>query len=364
MVMWRVFGVSDVFNDRPLPAWSVSETIPEPNAGELTVMIGDLPNELTTTIRQWRAQARGALSRVFGQQVTSEQQLAWYRSDLDTVKLSEFEEPYPVWLIFQVTKPVEVVASQNTVGWLTNVVAVVNELESFGKTGSGILDRAVACVLGARTEERVLNVGLMRFSHPWPYLIAPGRAAITIPRLVTKVKDSGVTVIRNDGWRSAPAAEIADAVRSIPHNKSADRLIGRPAALLCAALGEQDDALRRFIFAFSGLEVLATQAEIAARDKLIGRIISADSGLPVAALLWPSTDNDKVWRNSVFRFASMATIYSPDTAIEDVESFKKIVDARRMYHGSGPDIDEGTAIVCQTLLSRYLGLVARGYSGS
>ena len=46
LVLWRVFGLSDVFEDRPVPSWTIEEDRgPEP-ADRLRTSIGDVPEDL------------------------------------------------------------------------------------------------------------------------------------------------------------------------------------------------------------------------------------------------------------------------------------------------------------------------------
>jgi hypothetical protein len=125
-----------------------------------------------------------------------------------------------------------------------------------------------------------------------------------------------------------------------------------------AALAEEDD-VRRFVFAFAGLELLATQAEKYVRPRLVERIAAADPLVPVDQLLFPSSDKDRVWRNLLFRFAAMATVYSPDTAIADVETCRTLATLRNeLFHGVEEGEVQASSIQCRELLRRYLALLA------
>lgn len=174
-----------------------------------------------------------------------------------------------------------------------------------------------------------------------------------------KIKDSGLTVGRADGWVAAPTEAITTAIRSLPNNNLLGYLTASAARWLCAALAEETDDLRRFIFSYAGLETLVAKVEKDSRAELISRIVQADPTLPVRDLLWPSSNEDLAVRNLVFRFASMATVYSPNTSIEDVTAFRSMAKLRNdLYHGSDDAIDRSASVQCQELLRRYLSLVA------
>jgi hypothetical protein len=168
-----------------------------------------------------------------------------------------------------------------------------------------------------------------------------------------------VIVGRGGGWASAPTGQISSAINQVPSTKVDYKLIGQPTSWLCAAMAEEDDHLRRFTFAFAGLELLATQTEKANRDALIARMEGLDNCVPIRELFWPGTNEDFALRNIVFRFAALATLYSPDTALEDVKNFRVIAKGRNdFYHGSEQVITLSLARDCEELLRKYLGLVA------
>jgi hypothetical protein len=117
--------------------------------------------------------------------------------------------------------------------------------------------------------------------------------------------------------------------------------------------------LRRFVFAFAGLEALVTAAEKASRHKLLERLAAIDANLPASELLWPSTNDDFVNRNLVFRFAALAAVHSPTTAVEDLAAFRDLAKARNlMFHGAEDGVNKSNSVQCTELLRRYLGIVA------
>ncbi len=109
------------------------------------------------------------------------------------------------------------------------------------------------------------------------------------------------------------------------------------------------------------MELLATQAELTYRTRLTERLAVFDAELPTQQLLWPSSNEDFAVRNVVFRFAAMAYVLSPATAVDDVEKFKPLAGARNaMFHGKDSGVvTKGLSVQCTELLKRFLGLVAQ-----
>lgn len=357
MSLWRVFGLADKYDDQPQPYWSDEGLGPRADSDRLTVMIGGLPDDLLTTLRQWRAQASGILNLFVGHSMTYEELLASYQSNLQSVLISEFD-PYTAWMTLRLDRSLQAEAGATEINWLTNAEYVFQQMGSFGDEGSRFLDMVTARVFGSAPK---LQVRRLRFADQRPYLTVEGKAAVSIPRLEGKVKDSGVIIGRGGGWASAPTGQVSSAIKQVPATKVDYKLIGQPTSWLCAAMAEEDDHLRRFTFAFAGLELLATQTEKANRDALITRMERLDSTLPVREFFWPSTNEDFAVRNVVFRFAALATLYSPGTAVEDVKKFKVIAKGRNdFYHGSEQIITLTLARDCEELLRKYVGLVASG----
>jgi hypothetical protein len=98
-----------------------------------------------------------------------------------------------------------------------------------------------------------LHVRPLRFADRRPYLTAEGKAAISIPRLEGKIKDSGVIVGRGAGRASAPIGQISSAINQVSSTKLDYKIIGQPTSWLCAAMAEEDDHLRRLLSLSRGL---------------------------------------------------------------------------------------------------------------
>lgn len=127
-------------------------------------------------------------------------------------------------------------------------------------------------------------------------------------------------------WTSLPLSDLEDAVAAIRRARPQDIDLVRSAARwLAAALREREDALRKFLFAFFGLEVLAGKYARLNGRRLIDQLAAPLQGVPVDELVWPKErDSDFPGRNLVFRFALMAIALSPTTASDDVAAFKSL----------------------------------------
>jgi hypothetical protein len=320
------------------------------------VYIGDPVDDLILSLQQWHAQKSVLLDMFYGHPVTPQDRQARYEQELSDAVPTEFDEPYPLWLTLRLIRPLEVTATRGAVtGWIAeDAEAVMAALGKFEDEGNRYLDGVVARLLGSIWP---MNLGQLRYPGRQAFLTAQGRAALRTHEIKVTIKDSSVWTDRAGGWKNAPTAAIIDTVRALPSGGSFSSRIAGPAQWFNAALAEEDD-LRRFVFAFAGLELLATQAEKHSRGELVQRITEADSSLPVKELLWPSTDEDRVTRNLVFRFAAMASVYSPTTAVADVEACRALARTRNhLFHGA-EDGDVGDqSIQCKELLGRYLSLV-------
>jgi hypothetical protein len=353
LVLWRVFGCSNDYAGRPTPYWSVDQPRGPRSDDRLILSLGDVPDELTTTLRQWRAQSAGLLDQIF-RGASFDHRVRRYEEDLATVQVREFENPYPSWLSIRLSRPLRVRASRGVLAWLAEPEDALQKLSNFDKEGGEYLDGVVAKLFSLPAE---LNLGLVRYNDRRGFLVAPGRAALRELQLRTSINDAAVIV--RTSWASAPLNAVESLVERLPKGKPISRLTAVPARWLTAALTEEDD-LRRFVFAFAGLETLCTAAEKTARARLLTRISGADSTLPVKELLWPSKSDDFADRNLVFRFAAMASVYSPPTTEVDVASFARINRARNdLFHGSENSVDRNLSIECQNLLRKYVGLLAR-----
>ncbi len=266
----------------------------------------------------------------------------------------------PNWFVLRLSRSFQVRAVRGAVvGWLLDDGGeVADALLSFQQEGAKYIDGAVA---GMIDPLGVANLSHLRFGDDRPFLIAPDRAAVARSRFELTVNDWGVQVGRQLGYATSLIASVGDALRALPSGKQIGTETAGPARWFVAAKAEATDNLRRFVFAFVGLEMLVTLAEKDARIALVKRLTDLDSSNPIPAndLLWPGLNEDVVYRNLVFRFAVLASVYSPATAVEDVAAFRDLARVRnRLFHGAENGIDKSRSVQCLELLRRYLGLVA------
>ena len=125
------------------------------------------------------------------------------------------------------------------------------------------------------------------------------------------------------------------------------------------------DPLKRFLSAFTALEVLSRQAEKKARELLLTSFASAGVAERevLQQLLWPEARDEyrDPDRHVMFRFALMAYVLSKDTAADDVGKLRAIRNFRNnKIHGSSVDEQELQEILLSALemVQKYVPLVA------
>lgn len=360
MVLWRVFGIGETLGDLASPGWSEEATRGPKLTDALRVSIGDLPADLLQSLTEWRAQLSGLLEMQVGNLRDAAERVALYERDLPTIELREFENPYPNWFVLRLSRPLQVSAVRDAVvGWVVDDTGSVAEaLLSFGEEGAKYIDGAIASMIGPLG---ITNLSHLRFGDDRPFIVAPDRAATALGRLELTVHDWGVQVGRQPGYAATLTASVGDALRALPSGKQIGKATAGPARWFVAAKAEETDNLRRFVFAFVGLEMLVTHAEKDARTQLVKRLTDLDTAnpIPVVDLLWPGTNEDMINRNLVFRFAALASVCSPATAVEDVAMFRDLAKARNLlFHGAENGVDKSRSVQCLELLRTYLGLVA------
>lgn len=178
-----------------------------------------------------------------------------YDRDLPEARTLVFDDPYPSWLSICLSRSMQVVVHEDaTVGWAEDE-GFLEALQEFQREGNPYLDASFPRLLSAMWP---MNPGRLVYGDPRCLCIAPGRAAFRVPKFTLTVADWGVQMSRQDGWAAAPTAALADALTRLPTGKVDSPLTADACPWFMLANAEQDD-LRRFVFAFAGLEVLASQ---------------------------------------------------------------------------------------------------------
>jgi len=291
-----------------------------------------------------------------------------YERGLSEEPPSPFVDPYPLWFTIRLSRPTRqrLIGGGLTPPWFNHedLAAVTQEIEEFEEKGNRFLDGALARMVGAL---HPMNLGALRYPGREAWLLLPGRAAWRVPRPKLTIKDSGVHVGRSAGWSATvPVAELEGVLRDLPRGDKANLIakdVARAGTFFASARAVADnDDLGRFVYAFAGLELLATQVEIKGRETLLSHL-APESAVPFRELFWPTKSDDWAERNLIFRFAVMAVLHSPNTASADTQLCKKIASTRNaLFHGSdlGEDL-RNHGVACAELLRRYLGLVAGSY---
>ncbi len=363
LVLWRVFGLNDVYEDRPQPAWSVTETRGPGAKDNLTICVGDVPEELVLSIRQWDAQKTTILDANFGGTITYGEAQERYLREMSAEVPESFCDPYPLWFTMRLSRPTRKLAIEGVeAGWVaSDPQSVAKEMTDFQSVGNRYLDGTLARLTGVM---HPWNLGELRFPGRRVFLTAPHRAAWMQPNFSMTVRDSGVHIGRTGGWKTAPTTALAEALSALPSGQAFGKLTAGAAEWFTYAQAESDD-LRRFVFAFAGLELLATQVEKDSRTALLQKLAAAAPEVPFKELLWPSKGDDWAERNLLFRAAAMTTTYSPATAIADTATCRNLAKTRNnLFHGVESGEIRTQSVICKELLRRYLGLVAAKEAGT
>jgi hypothetical protein len=355
MCVWRIFGVGHDWADRPQEARSRTFTV---NSGPVqgdstTVVVGDIPPHVLTAIGDWRAVRRLALDAALGGthfgSLSPAEREALIESDRANLNLDDVIGHFPLWITFEVARPAELAVYSENSGKL------LDDLNGFGAAANDYLVSVMARVSAALGEQ--LQGEQLLFAEPRAYLLSEGRRAVTVP-----VSDGSATLSLTSavGWMTLPFDAIEEALRGVPDAAEPDVLYRKAARLLWSALEHERDALRRFLFAFVGLEVLANQAGGKLRNQVADSLTAELGGLPVRDLILPDrSDGEPPYRSIQFKFACLAVAVSRTTAAQDVATFRRLVKARnRLAHGATVETDDLPARDCVELLRRYVSLVA------
>jgi len=355
---WRVFGFGYLFGDRPQPYWETATRAGPGLDDQFSILIGSIPERLLGAVRDWRSQIPLLLRAQLGEQGASspEQLDAELQEYREAVDVSDIEGGYSIWLTLELRRPLQVESKLGRqIAWLGS--DVMGECETFGAAANEYLDGILPALLGPLGR---FSPSKALFTDRRSYLVVPGKPALTVPRFKLSVADWGVTVDVVEGWAGMPTDAITAVVGKFPSGSSQVgrdfRVAGR---WLTAALEEHDDLLRRFSFAFFGIEVLTSKLAKRISEKLLMELSTELEGLPLNELVRPSTGDDRPWRNLVFRFSCVAIYLTRETAAEDLKLFKRLAKARNdLAHGAVDNLEELPAHEGVALLQRYLTLAA------
>ncbi|QDG66658.1 hypothetical protein NIBR502772_10950 [Pseudarthrobacter sp. NIBRBAC000502772] len=352
---WRVYSIHhDYLSKRSLDQHDQINILENtPRRGDtLTTRLGNLPGEYYETQKKVAASLRA----LFGAVGSAAPDWLLSRDDfIDSITEEMPIEPVPgkTWLTIELSR--SVIITDNTGSrYLWNDMAECEELlVNFKRDRKMAFEAAAAAIAGVNPE-------WLRYPQTDPervYIGAEGKE----PTINLQLEVGEPIVSGQRDWAElspSSAEEIGYATRILmkPENR---RIIG-PASWLTAARSETSDSFRRFMFAYFGLEMLATSFENAKRKQTVQKLEVA-AGAPLDELMWPKPNDDSKdpSRNSMFNFAIMAVALSPDPRA-DINAFRPMKKSRdSIAHGSSVDIGSLPAAEAEALLLRYLGLVSK-----
>jgi len=362
--VWRVFGINNDYltSKASAPDWTTEIKDWLASGDSTTVTVGGPPTLVADAMNA--ATATMLTSFGGGEWRKAEDPLRARDEAIDESLRNhgrpEFLDGQGLWVTLQISRPIEVPDTGTRYAWVTSREAL-RFSEEFELEAERHLDAVAAYVSHA--------LGDMRFDRTLvgnnlAYFMAPGKMPFSFGRSQV----FPVTVSLSRDWKSLPVADITntlEAAKSVPPRTL--KGISSAARLLWLAKAEED-ALRRFLFAFVGLELLVNAfVTSSVRDEVVSLLKIETSGLPVEGLFWPTTHSDKdyPWRNLAFKFSLMTIALSRTTAADDVELFKMLNKARNsIAHGSASESDTYPSRECIELFDRYLTLAyARTLSG-
>jgi len=365
LCVWRIFGVTRAFTDRQSDrGWSASSAGPVPDSA-ISVTIGEVPEDVAEAIRFGRVISLFALETMFGNEHAAksmEEREAYAAEALERQDLSEvIRGTYPTWITVELSRSEPMMVRPDFRHlWASDHEAMLRSMRAFEADAATALDLATARLLPALGDR--LQPAKLAFRRLSAYALVPGRPGFSVPALSGGV---GYAQVAGKGWDDLPFDAVEAAITGSSRFPARDKnLLEHPARWLWAALAETDN-LRRFLFAFLGLEVLANKASKALKQ-VVAANLEQELGFPVEQLLWPSPkEADSPWRNLAFNFAISAVHLARSSAGPDIDKFQELARVRNgLAHGrwNSGDEDKLPAWEAIELLMRYVALLAEAES--
>jgi hypothetical protein len=358
---WRVYRITNEFRDRPETGEGDQQwTVNMPGTTDLlTATVGAIPAHVQQSFRDYRAMGAYVLNTMFGNTYADksvderENLIASLEAEVDVTDLNLDDG---LFLTLELRRP-RTVESNDTRHflWVQDPGGLdLAVMRGFAAEAEPLLDASMAWLLPTLSPR--LGLGAQIVPGHRVFLAAPGKAAICLPEITGSARAHVV----GQGWQELPWGAMRSALETYAsRSKSLTGPLAVPARWLSLGRGEED-SLRKFLFAFVGLEVLANKHASRSRKALVTTLGKEAAGLPFEELMWPSMpDENAPDRNLVFKFAAMAAVVSRVSAAEDVAQFRRLAKARNsLAHGEITDLDNLPGIEALTLLERYVALVA------
>lgn len=361
LCLWRVFEVNRDFADRPADGTGDRMfSVPLDRAAEsLVVVLGAFPERVRQALIEHRTRGMYLLNRFTGAYMNmSVEELESAVAALEGQwSLDDLEIGHGLHLAIEIRRAVPLMVNPTRRYLWDDDGSRPDErdFDAFAAEAGKILDSAMAWLLPSLGD----GMQLSRLVVPGKqaYLLTPGKAALTMPKLVGSAKGG---VVSASTWAEQSWQQLADTLDAYPSRMTeARKLLASPARWLALSLGEKD-AVRKFLFAYCGLETLVNKVISLWQPALVESLSKELRGAPVTELLWPNAQDDQYpHRNLVFRFAATATLVSRDSAEADTTIFRMIAKKRNgLAHGSVDDLDALPHAEATALLQRYIRFVA------
>lgn len=352
---WRVYSIfDDYLSKRPEQESDlVGEIKDGPTIGDsLTIRFGALPPGYYDI----RKQVGASLGSLFG--VPEEYKNLTRDEFIDRTFGDLPLEPVPgkTWLTLELRRPIRLTANTDSYYLWNDMKECEPLVERFREDLLATFDAVSACLCSLHPDW---------IDHPQVeperiYIGGEGKG----PTFVARFNTGRVTASMQREWAELPINALNDAVVfATPLLKSPYEGLTAPAGWLTEARREArretDDPFRRFMFAYFGLEMLATKF-VKARGRETVDKIASNALVPLDQLIWPVPDDESKdpFRSAMFRFALMAVALS-DNPSKDIDAFRPLQKKRnKIAHGSSVDLHTLPAAEAEDLLKRYLGLVA------
>jgi hypothetical protein len=182
------------------------------------------------------------------------------------------------------------------------------------------------------------------------HLLAAGRAPAGVP-----VMEAGAVGISMTSTLERIEGRVRVLAELDPRQAAREEWLARAAHWRMQTLREADP-WKRYQWAFVGLEILIHKLYARVRDDVASRLRlelpdgDFEAGLPIADLLWTPERAPLT-----ARFAVAATALFPESALEDVQTFRTVKEARdRLSHGSLRSEDELPIASVVGLFGKYV----------
>lgn len=363
---WRVFGVSGSYTDRPGDGWSSTARSGLHSGDEVTLTIGEIPRHVVEGMRAFYAGTQFMLRYLVAGEFSDSgleerdvilQGLAHEAEHVEEAVRGKFS----MWLTLEVCRPMRLQAHPTArYAWVRDDRLTTELLDKFAHEAGDFLDRAATALLPALGEE--LRPNRVLAGRRRTYVMAPGKAALGLPDITAS--GSGHAV--RSGWAQLPFEKVGAALQMVADMRpESGNLLRAASRWLFAALAEESDPLRKFLFAFFGLEVLANKVGKRVEGSVV-QSLTVELGLPVTHLVWPTPrEADSPWRSLTFRFAMMAVHLNREEASADIDTFRDLAKSRNdLSHGAATeeDVEQLPCHVAIELLQRYLSLAVEAES--